>query len=137
MALHPNPATPALNVLEARREEIGQGWELVGEAVQTAKAIVTDGCHKIYLAMSEEEIDWFRECGYGNDNDASKLVLLTDENRGEAVSILRSWFDSSCGLEFVTAVEGSVKVHNDGFLGLIEQFHFAQDDDDNDDSEES
>ena len=36
-----------------------EGWTRVLKALPDTKLIAFDGCHKIYLALDEEEREWF------------------------------------------------------------------------------
>ena len=35
-------------------------FEDVAVAMESAKLVAFDGCHKIYLAMDEGQVDWFK-----------------------------------------------------------------------------
>lgn len=113
-------------------------WAGVDAALVDAKAIVFDGCHKIYLAMDDQEVATFTELGYGVDDDGSKLIMVTDQ--ATARQTLEQWFDESCSLRFINSVRTVDTNPNDGFEQLIAQFELDDDDDDDDvdlcDSEE-
>ena len=98
-------------------------WEAVAESLKESKAIVWDGCHKIYLAMDDNAVATFRSYGY--DNEPSQLV--TGLSVEDALATLHQWWDASCNLRFVSAVRTTDANPNDGFTSLIEQF--AEDND--------
>jgi hypothetical protein len=93
------------------------GWDKVAEATQDAKAIVWDTCHKIYLAMDDDQVILFTQYGYDP-------VIMLDESYGpdDALAQLQDWFEDSCGLRFVSAVHTVDGDPNMGFVSLIEQF---------------
>jgi hypothetical protein len=90
--------------------------------INDAHLIAWDGCHKIYLAMDEEEADWFRENYPSVMDDTPKAML----------NMLVAWWDSSCGLRFIQAVTRNPENPNAGYVTLIGQF----DDDDEDEDED-
>lgn len=93
-------------------DNLTEGWEAVEEYLQDALSISWDGCHKIYLAMDEDEHTWFCE-NYEDTRHGSPEELL---------EILREWWDSSCSLRFISAVSHNAIDPNDGFVSLISQF---------------
>lgn len=101
-------------------------WSVVEDMLDNAKGMYWDGCHKIYLAMDDEERATM--IGYGYDHHEPNL----DE--------LKRWFETSCGLRFVNAVFHNEQDSNKGFVGLIPQFYFedmeADEEDEDDDPEE-
>lgn len=99
-------------------------WEAVEEAIGSAKAIAFDGCHKIYLAMDDNQVAQFKLYGY--DQDDSQLLRVTDP--GAALATLHVWFEDSCGLRFISAVRTVEGDENEGFTRLIEQFEFDEED---------
>lgn len=114
-------------------------WDAVKAVIPYAKALVFDGCHKIYLAMDDEEVETFRKYGYGED-DGSELLLVsalpgeTDRERhAAALVVLESWWDASCGLRFVNSVRTVEGDPNLGFQPLIEQFEYDHPDGEDDD----
>lgn len=102
------------------------GWDNVETALPGAKALVTDGCHKTYVAMDDGAVEMFREYGYGVGDDGSLLVLLdTPEKRSAALGTLRDWFDQSCGLRFIDGV-ASGGTDRPTFSTLIGQFEYDE-----------
>ncbi len=74
-----------------------------------AKAIAFDGCHKIYIAMTYKAAMRLQANGYGSGADGSKYyrVGTAKNQRRQAVSIVRHWYDQSCGWRFIHAVHGT------------------------------
>jgi hypothetical protein len=98
----------------------GEGWEAVAEAVKTAKAIAYEGCHKIYLAMDDEQVKEFRRTGYGED----ETYLFTSQHfdPDEMLALIKGWYEKSCGLRMIDAVYTDTTNPNAGFVQLIPQF---------------
>ena len=101
-------------------------WEGVEEAVQTARLIAWDGCHKIYLAMDETQARWFTENYSVIFSGASDEMLVT----------LRSWYEHSCCLKFIQAVETDGDDPNEWFTVLIPQGAEYEDEDEDEDEYE-
>lgn len=95
-------------------------WFEVEEYLQDARLIAWDTCHKIYLAMDEEQEEWFVE-NYAPDyfRGTPKQMLAT----------LHEWWDASCGLRFIQSVTTNHADPNDGFDSLIPQFTEEDDED--------
>lgn len=91
--------------------DISELFEPVEVAVNDALLIAFDGCHKIYLAMDEIEAEWFRENYEIVVEDTPEVMLAT----------LREWYEDSCFLRFISAVEHNEENPNAGFTHLIEQ----------------
>ncbi len=104
-------------------EEIMEPVEAV---IDYAKLVAFDGCHKIYLAMDDEEAKWFRE-------NYNFIVQSTPEIMFQSV---KDWYEASCFLRFVTAVRHDPNNPNDGFKTLVEQGADADDEDEYDEEEE-
>jgi hypothetical protein len=96
--------------------DITELWEKVADATQTAKAIAFDTCHKIYVLMDDEQVELM--IGYGYDC----LITSQEASPEEFLSTLREWYDDSCGLRFINAVETNHRDPNEGFTNLIPQF---------------
>jgi hypothetical protein len=79
--------------------------------LEDAHCIAFDGCHKIYLAMDETEATWFKE-NYEHHLTASPEEMF---------KTIRKWWDESCSLRFVSAVEHNEADPNSGFTHLIPQ----------------
>jgi len=86
-------------------------WNDVEESAQSAILIAWDTCHKIYLAMDKTEADYFR----------AEYPEFYEGTPEQMVAKLHEWFDASCPLKFISAVDAG------DFTSLIEQF--AEDED--------
>lgn len=98
-------------------------WSKVEEALDTAKGIAFDGCHKIYVLLDHAQVDLMLGYGYGVDGDGSRLIHAIGSDADEMLATLKEWFEDSCALKFVEAVE-SVREGQDpnlGFTSLIPQ----------------
>lgn len=91
----------------------------VETALEYATLVAYDGCHKMYLAMDDEQADWFRQ-NYEYTVEGSPSVML---------KALHEWWKDSCSLRFVQSVKTTPNP-NDGFVSLIEQGWGQSDDDD-------
>lgn len=90
-------------------------FEKVEHEIYEAQGIAWDGCHKIYLAMDDEQADWFA------DNYEYYHHYIAMDAR-EMLATVREWYESSCGLRFVNAVYTNEEDPNAGFVTLIGQF---------------
>ena len=105
-------------------------WNDVEEAVKDARLIAWDTCHKIYLAMDEEQAEWFSE------HYAPTTFAGTPD---ELLATLRQWYTDSCPLKFISAVTTNHEDPNAGFESLIPQgaeWEDEEEEDDEDDYEE-
>lgn len=93
-------------------------WSDVEDAIQYAELIAFDGCHKIYLAMDVEQAEWFRN-NY-NEKECSTSCNFTGSTQ-EMLTKIKHWWDDSCGLRFISAVETNHENPNAGFKSLIPQ----------------
>ena len=93
-------------------ETMEQYWKEVEEAVKTARLVAWDTCHKIYLAMDAEQEAWFVE-HYSPD--------IFRGTADEMMATLRSWYEQSCFLKFISSVETNHDDPNLGFDSLIPQ----------------
>ena len=89
--------------------------ELVTERVSEAKAIAWDTCHKIYVLMDDEQVEVMR--GYEYD----PLITKEEMTSEEMLSTLEKWYEDSCGLRFIQAVNTNHLNPNEGFESLIKQ----------------
>jgi len=85
-------------------------WLDVAEACHAAHLIAWDTCHKIYLAMDKTQADWFEE-NYLTERGTPEEMLET----------LKRWYERSCWLRFISAVETNEADPNEGFTDLIPQ----------------
>ncbi len=101
-------------------------WQGVDEALQNAHLIAFDGCHKIYLAMDTTEAAWFAE----NYEHVFKGGVE------EMSKVIRKWWDDSCSLKFISAVETNEDDPNAGFTSLISQFEWDETEEEDDEESE-
>ena len=102
-------------------------------AVQDAKAIAFDGCHKIYVLMDNAQVEKMRGYGYGDD-DGSFLITADEVTKSEMLYILKDWYDGSCSLKFINSVATVDGDPNEGFEDLIPQgAEWEEDEEDYDD----
>lgn len=103
---------------ETRQREL---WDDVRSAVDRARGIAFDGCHKIYVLMDDEQMDEQKRLGYGDGTDASVLVPRAYGTPTGLMVVLREWFSRSCGLRFIQSIETNRTDPNAGFTDLIAQ----------------
>ena len=101
-------------------------WDSVEDALEDAKGIAWDTCHKIYVLMDDEQVALMREYEY------DPLITSDEMSDGEMLDKIIEWYDQSCGLRFVSAVTTNPTYPNDGFVNLIPQF-FEDDEEDEED----
>lgn len=94
-------------------------WENVEDVLDDAHLIAWDTCHKIYVAIDEIEAEWFR----ANYDDT---FTGTPE---EMLATLQRWYDASCALKFIQSVGHNAADPNAGFVNLIEQGAYDEDED--------
>lgn len=90
-------------------------WDKVEVAVEMAKGIAFDTCHKIYVLMDDEQMEQMKEYGY------DPLISASEMTPDEMLSTIMEWYENSCGLRFVQAVRTNHDDPNEGFIALIEQ----------------
>jgi hypothetical protein len=91
-------------------------------AINYAKGIAWDTCHKIYLLMDNEQVEKMRGYGYGDENDPDSLITREQMTADEMLETVKKWYDDSCSLRFVQSVETNLEDPNEGFISLIGQF---------------
>lgn len=96
---------------------LSEMFEDVREATEKAHLIAFDGCHKIYLAMDVVEAKWFRENYNGTDCDDRTF----QGSPKEMYDMIVKWYDESCGLRFINAVEHNEENPNAGYTQLVPQ----------------
>jgi len=94
--------------------------ELIKERVSEAKAIAWDTCHKIYVLMDDEQVELMREYGY------DPLITKDQMTPEQMLTTLEEWYEESCSLRFINAVNTNHIDPNKGFESLIEQFEEVQ-----------
>lgn len=94
-------------------------WDAVERALRDARGASLDGCHKIYVLMDDGQFEVEKTLGH------EALIELdgTEQNRTEALTTIREWFENSCGLRFVDSVRTNEADPNEGFETLIPQGH--------------
>ena len=77
----------------------------VKEAVQTAKLIAFDGCHKIYVAMDDESARELESGGYTTHRSEYFLYKYPPVLIPTAMlNTVKRWYRGSCGLRFVQSM---------------------------------
>ena len=84
--------------------------------LQDAKGIGFDNCHKIYVLMDEEQMVLMRQYGY------DPLITSGEMSPDEMYERVTEWFEDSCGLRFIQAVQTNPKDPNEGFISIVGQF---------------
>ena len=107
-------------------------FDPVLDAIEGALLIAWDGCHKIYLAMDDSEANWFRQ-NYNGRSCTDRTFTGTPE---EMLATLKGWWDESCPLKFVSAVTTNYENPNAGFVSLIGQGDWCDDEYDEYDEDE-
>ena len=89
--------------------------------LQDAKGIAFDTCHKIYVLMDEEQMVLMRQYGY------DPLITSGEMSPDEMYERITEWFDQSCGLRFIEAVQTNPEDPNEGFISIVSQFEDDED----------
>ena len=100
-------------------------WKTVEESASVALGVAWDECHKIYLAMDDEQDARFNESSYVYTRGTGEVLL----------GLARAWFDQSCDLRFVNSVTTNAEDPNAGYVALIPQGAFNDEDFDDEESE--
>lgn len=90
-------------------------WDRVKAALEDAKGICWDGCHKIYVLLDDEQVAVSK--GYGYD-----VLSVAELGVDAALATLQQWYADSCGLRFVESVKTVDGDPNEGYVNLIAQF---------------
>jgi hypothetical protein len=90
-------------------------WAKVEVAVEMAKGIAFDTCHKIYVLMDDAQMEQMKEYGY------DPLISSDEMTPSEMLNTLREWYDASCMLRFISGVRTVDGDPNEGFIDLIPQ----------------
>ena len=107
-------------------------WADVQAYVCECKAITWDTCHKIYVLMDDAQVALMRSYGYDDEPDA--FFTSAQKTPEEMFALLDKWYEKSCFLRFISAVETVKGDPNKGFTDLIEQG--AEDEDEDEDEDE-
>jgi hypothetical protein len=90
-------------------------FDKVEEALETARGIAWDTCHKIYVLMDDEQMDLMKTYEY------DPLISADTTTPSEMLDEVIRWYEDSCGLRFVQAVTSNPTDPNEGFVSLIAQ----------------
>ena len=90
-------------------------WDRVEVAVEMAKGIAFDQCHKIYVLMDDAQMDQMEEYGY------DPLIPSSSMSPEQMLATVKQWYANSCMLRFVEAVRTVDGDPNEGFTSLIPQ----------------
>ena len=90
-------------------------WGKVEVAVELAKGIAFDECHKIYVLMDDGQMAQMKEYGY------DPLISADTTTPDEMLKTIKGWYATSCGLRFVSGVRSVDGDPNEGFIDLIGQ----------------
>jgi len=114
------------------QDDLVEGWDAVEEYLNEAVLIAFDGCHKIYLAMDQEEAEWFAK-NYNGEGCSDRNFAGSPS---EMLKAIHGWWDESCPLRFVSAVWHNEADPNAGFVSLISQTAEDEVDEDASDDED-
>ena len=90
----------------------------IEDILDRAVSITWEGCHKIYITLDMESHNQQIEYGY-------EMVLV--EDKAEALNHLYEWWNSSCGLRFINAIEGDDQDYGQcRFHDVIPQFEYDE-----------
>ena len=95
-------------------------WDEVAEVLPNAQGIAFDTCHKIYVLMDSKQMELMGEYEY------DPLIFADDTTPAEMLETLKSWYNQSCPLRFIHAVETNEEDPNEGFTELIPQGYEAE-----------
>lgn len=80
-----------------------------------ASGIAWDTCHKIYVLMDEEQMSQMASYGY------DPLISKREATPDQMLTLIQTWWDESCGLRFIEAVQTNKEDPNRGFTTLVGQ----------------
>lgn len=89
--------------------------DLIKHYLESAKGIAWDNCHKIYVLMDDTQVKLMAEYGY------DPLIKAQDTTPEEMFNTLTWWYEDSCGLRLIDAVETNESNPNAGFITLVAQ----------------
>ena len=105
-------------------------FDPVIDTINHARLIAWDGCHKIYLATDDSEADRFRRDYNGEDHDCT-----FEGTPKEMLNLLVTWWNNSCELKFIKAVRTNHADPEAGYVSLIGQGDWCENDKADDDVE--
>lgn len=88
---------------------------LLEEALETAKSIAFDGCHKIYVLADDNQTELMKSYGYGENG----TELITQATPAEMYEQVLEWYANSCYLKFIDLVRTSP--NGDEFETIVAQ----------------
>ncbi len=97
------------------------------KALETAKGIAWDECHKIYVLMDNEQMVLMESLGY------DPLIKAEDTTPEDMLNTLEMWYEDSCSLKFINSVSTNPSNPNAGFVDLIAQGEGWEDEEDDSD----
>jgi len=98
-------------------------FDKVETALETAKGIAFDTCHKIYVLMDEDQVELMRKYEY------EEIRSIADISKESMLELLKDWYASSCSLRFIQSVRTTSPDEDvDGFEDLISQFEEIDED---------
>jgi len=84
------------------------------EMLASAKGIAWDPCHKIYVLMTDEQVEKMREYEYD--------PIHTDLDPQEMYATVMDWWDNSCSLRFIQGVGNAIGGGNEAdFYSIVPQ----------------
>jgi DNA primase large subunit len=98
-------------------------FDKVETALETAKGIAFDTCHKIYVLMDEDQVELMRKYEY------DEIRSIADISKESMLELLKDWYASSCSLRFIQSVRTTSPDDEDsGYDDLISQFEEIDED---------
>jgi DNA primase large subunit len=98
-------------------------FDKVETALETAKGIAFDTCHKIYVLMDEDQVELMRKYEY------DEIRSIADISKESMLELLKDWYASSCSLRFIQSVRTTSPDDEDsGYDNLISQFEEIDED---------
>lgn len=92
------------------------------EFINEAHSIAYEGCHKIYINLDEKQTN--QMIGYGYGKDGTHLIKATDSNPYDLLETVRDWYNESCVLKFIQAVQTDY-FGEDKFTAIVAQGEVA------------
>lgn len=93
--------------------------ERLYDAIGSALLVAWDGCHKIYLAMDDEQAEWFRD----------EYPHVVEFHMEEMLAAVERWWEKSCSLRFISAVSTNDADPNAGYVSIVDQFDWDNEED--------
>jgi len=93
----------------------------VETALENAKGIAWDECHRIYVLMDDQQIAQMHQYGY------PQIITIDEMSKEDLLATLQNWYDESCELRFIQSIATNYEDPNLGFDDLIVQFEDEED----------